>query len=556
MPERILIGVAWPYANGPIHLGHIAGCYLPADIFARYHRTAGNQVLMVSGSDQHGTPVTVRAEQEGVSPAEVAQRYHQEFLETWRRLGISFDLFTRTGTENHARVTHDIFLKLRERGYIYQRSMPLLFCPKDQRFLPDRYVVGVCPHCASDHARGDQCDECGKPLNATELVNPQCVFCATRPEVRDSEHFFLKLSAFNQQLLDWTAPQTHWRPNVYNFTRRYLAEGLHDRAITRDIEWGVSVPVEGWERKRIYVWFEAVIGYLSASIEWAERSGRPDTWKEFWQDPSCKSYNFIGKDNIPFHTIIWPAMLLGYGGLNLPYDVPANEFLSLESQQFSTSRNWAVWAPDYLERYAPDPLRYYLSANMPEAGDTDFSWREYLRRNNDELVATYGNLVHRVLTFTYRSFQGAVPEPGPQDALGSALLARSQEALQAVGGHIALCHFREAIRAAMALAQETNRYLDERAPWKTLREDRLTTATSLHTALTAIACLKQVLYPFLPFSSQTLHTLLGREGTPEAEGWRIIAPVPGQKLAKPQPLFLKLDDKVVEEETARLSRMA
>ena len=559
MAERILVCVAWPYANGPLHLGHVAGCYLPADIFARYHRTLGNQVLMVSGSDQHGTPVTVHAEQLGVSPAEVAERYHTQFLKTWRDMGISFDLFTRTGTENHERVTHEIFLKLKEKGYIYKGTMPLMYCPQDQRFLPDRYVVGSCPHCGSDHARGDQCDECGRPLNGTELVEPRCVFCGTGPEVRDSEHYFLKLSAFNQQLAEWVAQQKHWRPNVLNFTQRYLADGLHDRAITRDIEWGVAVPEPGWERKRIYVWFEAVIGYLSASIEWSDMFSppdHPDTWKEFWHDPACRSYYFIGKDNIPFHTIIWPAMIMGYGGLNLPYDVPANEFLSLENQQFSTSRNWAVWVHDYLERYEPDPLRYLLSANMPESGDTDFSWREFLRRNNDELVATYGNLVHRVLTFTYRNFNGSVPEPGPLDAASDALIHRAHDVFQSVGEPLALCHFREAIRVAMSFAQETNRYLDERAPWKTLKEDRIATATSLYSALTAIAALKQVMYPFLPFSSQKLHQLLGREGTPEEEGWSLRAPTPGQALAQPEPLFVKLDPEILDQEAARLGKKA
>ena len=579
MPERILVCVAWPYANGPIHLGHLAGCYLPADIFARYHRTAGNQVLMVSGSDQHGTPVTVRAEQEGVSPAQVAERYHNEFLDTWRRLGISFDLFTRTGTKNHEQVTHDIFLDLKEKGFIYKDTMPLMYCPVDKRFLPDRYVAGTCPNCGSDHARGDQCDECGRPLNGIELIDPKCTFCGATPEVRDSEHFFLKLSALNQQLLEWVAKQKHWRPSVYNFTERYLADGLHERAITRDMEWGVPVPEPGWEHKRIYVWFEAVIGYLSASKEWAQMFNTPeqqDRWKEFWQDPLARSYYFIGKDNIPFHTIIWPAMLMAYAGpaagpstdlrtssgqrpsadsgqrLNLPYDVPANEFLSLEGRQFSTSRNWAVWAPDYLDRYEPDPLRYLLAANMPESGDSDFSWREFLRRNNDELVATYGNLVHRVLTFTYRNFGGAVPEPGELDPATTSIIQRASSVFDEVGTPLGRCHFREAIRAAMAFAQETNRYLDERAPWKTLRIDRARTATSLYGAITAISALKQVFYPFLPFSSQKLHGLLGKAGTPEEEGWKLIMPAPGQSLRLPEPLFIKLEDKIVEEETARL----
>lgn len=554
MPERILVTTAWPYANGPIHLGHIAGCYLPADIFARYHRTLGNDVLMVSGSDQHGTPVTVRAEQEGLSPAEVVARYHASFLDTWQRLGISFDLFTTTGTKIHQKAAHAIFRSLHRDGYIYEGSMALPYCPQDRRFLPDRYVTGTCPNCGSDHARGDQCDECGRPLNATELLSPHCVFCGSAPEIKDSKHFFLKLSAFNEQLLTWVRQQRHWRDNVYKFTENFLAEGLHDRAITRDIEWGVSVPVEGWEDKRIYVWFEAVIGYLSASMEWAERSGTPEAWKPFWQDPACRSYYFIGKDNIPFHTIIWPAMIMGYGSLNLPYDVPANEFLGLEGKQFSTSRNWAVWAPDYLDRYDPDPLRYLLSANMPEGADTDFSWREFVRRNNDELVATYGNLVHRVLTFTYRNFDKKVPDAGHYDEASQLLVRHAQEALPQVGSQIGACHFREALRTAIGLARETNVYLEEKSPWRTLKTDRPATGTSLHAALTAIAALKQALYPFLPFSSQKLHTLLGREGSPEDEGWELHAPLPGQDLPEPSPLFIKLDDSIIDEETAKLGR--
>jgi len=380
--ERILIAVAWPYANGSLHLGQIAGAYLPADIFARYHRLRGNQVLMVSGSDQHGTPITVRAEQEGRPPKEVADHYHKEFLDSWQRFGITFDLFTTTDTPNHRKVSQDLFLTLRDKGYIYKDTMTLLYCPTCKRFLPDRYVEGTCPHCSFEGTRGDQCDNCGKPLNPVELIEPYCLICSSVPEVRESEHFFLRLSAFNDQLLEWVRKQAHWRQNVLNFTISFLTEGLKDRAITRDIEWGVPVPVPGFESKRIYVWFEAVIGYLSASKEWAERNGDEERWSEFWQG-DAKSYYFIGKDNIPFHTIIWPAMLMGCDGLNLPYDVPANEFLTLEGRQLSTSRNWAIWLPDYLERYDPDPLRYFLSVSMPEGGDTDFSWREFVRRNND-----------------------------------------------------------------------------------------------------------------------------------------------------------------------------
>ncbi|OGO00039.1 MAG: methionine--tRNA ligase [Chloroflexi bacterium RBG_13_52_14] len=553
MAERIFIGVAWPYANGHLHLGHIAGAYLPADIFARYHRIKGNEVLMVSGSDQHGTPVTIRAEAEGKTPQEVVSRYHQGFLDSWKKLGISFDLFTTTGTENHARVAQDFFLKLLDKGYIYKAKMPLPYCHNCRRFLPDRYVEGTCPNCKSPKARGDQCDDCGKPLNPADLIESRCSICKTPPEIKDSEHFFLRLSAFSEQLKSWVQEQNqnHWRPNVLNFTQRYLTDGLRDRAITRDIEWGVPIPLPGFDQKRIYVWFEAVIGYLSASKEWSESTGNSDKWSSYWRGDT-KSYYFIGKDNIVFHTIIWPAMLMGYGDLNLPYNVPANEFLTLDGKKLSTSRNWAVWIPDYLERYPADPLRYLMSANMPETSDADFSWREYVRRNNDELVATYGNLVQRVLSLTYRNFDGCVPATSERDPESNALLNKAKTTFDTVDKLLYDCHFREAIREAMALAQETNRYLDNKAPWKKIKDDKESAATALVTALGVICCLKTVFYPFLPFSSEKLHHLLGYSGRVEDTGWSFAVPPAGQRLLPPEHLFSKLDDKVVEEENALL----
>jgi len=551
MSERIFIGVAWPYADGPLHLGHIAGAYLPSDIFARYHRTKGNEVLMVSGSDQHGTPITIKAEQEGKKPSEIAAQYHQQFLNSWQKIGISFDLFTSTGTANHAEVSHDIFLTLLDRGYIYRSTVSQPLCPRCQRFLPDRYIEGICPYCHATGARGDQCDACGKPLNPVELIDPHCRLCGTAPQFKDSEHFFLRLSAFEDRLLAWVKQQTHWRQNVLNFTMRYLEEGLRDRAITRDIDWGIPVPIDGFESKRIYVWFEAVIGYLSASKEWAKSSGDEEKWRSFWQG-EVKSYYFIGKDNIPFHTLIWPAMLMGYDDLNLPYDVPANEFLTIEGRKLSTSRHWAVWLPDYLSRYEPDPLRYLLSINMPETGDSDFSWREFFRRNNDELVATYGNLVHRVLTFAYRNFDGSVPTPGEFDSRSQALLDKARDTLNKMDGLLYRCHFREAIRSAMSLAQETNRYLDEKSPWKIINQDRQTSATALYVAISVLSCLRTALYPFLPFSSQKLHQFLGFKGNIEDDGWQLHFPPPEQKLLPPQPLFSKLDEKLVKKETGGL----
>lgn len=550
MKEKIFIGVAWPYANGPLHLGHIAGAYLPADIFARYHRLKGNDVLMVSGSDQHGTPITVRAEQEGTTPAEVAKRWHEDFLESWRRMGISFDLFTRTGTENHYRVAQSIFNDLKEKGYIYPDKMTMLFCEKCSRFLPDRYVNGICPYCKAA-TRGDQCDSCGKPLTPMELIEPKCKHCQCAPRARETEHFFLKLSAFGDELTKWVAGQDHWRAHVKNFTLGFLKEGLKDRAITRDIDWGIPVPVPGFEDKRIYVWFEAVIGYLSASMEWAERAGDKDAWKKFWQG-DVKSYYFVGKDNVPFHTIIWPAMLMGHGSLNLPYDVPANEFLTIKGRRLSTSRNWAVWLPDYLERYDPDPLRYFLSVNMPEEGDTDFSWQEFVRRNNDELVATYGNLVNRVLTITFRNFDGKVPIPGTIDDRSKALIDKAQQTFKDVDTLIGQCRFRDTIRAVMLMSQDANRYLDEKAPWKAIKVNREDAATALYVALSVISHLKTMLSPFLPFTCARLHKYLGLSGSIEDAGWAVGQIVPGQQLVKPEILFAKLDDSVIEKEDARL----
>ena len=553
--ETILVAVAWPYANGPLHHGQLGGAYLPADIFARYHRTKGNRVVMVSGSDTHGTPITVRAEQEGRTPEEVVAQFHEQFLKTWNEIGISFDIFTSTNTENHFKVVQDLFLRLLEQGYLYTDTQELLYDPVAQRFLPDRYVEGTCPHCQYDKARGDQCDQCGRQLDATDLINPRSKTSGATPERRESEHYFFKLSALQEQLETWLSEgKEHWRKHVLNFTQGMMREGLRDRAITRDIGWGVSVPVEGYENKRIYVWFEAVIGYLSATIEWAERSGDPDAWKTFWESGKSQSYYFIGKDNIPFHTVIWPAMLLGAGGLNLPYDVPANQYITMSGSKASTSQNWAVWIHDYLTRYDPDPLRYTLSAQMPETSDSDFSWESFLRRNNDELVATWGNLVNRVLTFTVRNFDNKVPDPGPLDRDSSHLLDAAQSTLDSVGEAIGAVRLRQGLQEAFALAQEANRYLDAMAPWQTIKTDRAAAARSLFTALNVIAALRTVLYPYLPFTCTQLNTYLGATQPIEAQGWTLHALRPGTALPQPAPLFRKLEPSIVAKEEARLGR--
>jgi len=553
MPENILVCAAWPYANGSIHLGHVAGCYLPADIFARYHRLKGNNVLMVSGSDAHGTPVTITAEANGSTPEEVASSYQEEFLQDWRDLGISFDLFTSTHTDNHFSVSQDIFLKLYEKDFIYKDTMSQPYCEDHQRFLADRYVEGVCPHCHDGGARGDQCDACGNTLDPKDLIDMRHRDCSAKPVFRETEHFFLRLSAFEQQLLDWTRQQDHWKPNVKNFTVGFLEGGLKDRAITRDITWGVPVPIPGYEDKRIYVWFEAVIGYLSAAIEAGDELGNPDLWMDFWKD-NARSFYFMGKDNIPFHTVIWPAMLLGYGGYNLPYDVPANEYVNMESQKISTSRNWVINLKDAVQRYDPDPIRYTLSAIMPETSDSNFTWDEFVRRNNDELVATFGNLVNRVLSMIHRNFDGQVPS---QNNLGTSeveINKLAEATLISVSESIELCKFREGLTHCMSLAREVNRYLDEKAPWTAIKSDRDSAGTTLNNSVNIINCLKTLLHPYLPFSTQALHEMLGLEGGVETNGWTWKSQelTPGHKLGEVKRLFDKLDDSVAEEELNRL----
>ncbi len=551
--RHILVAVAWPYANGSLHLGHIAGAYLPSDIFARYHRMKGNRVLMVSGSDQHGTPVTVRAEKEGRLPQEIVAQFHPEFLRYWRELGISFDLFTTTGTENHTEVVHDVFLRLQANGYIYKGVTQQCYDPQAGRFLPDRYVEGTCPHCGSDKARGDQCDNCGRTLDPEQLINPRSRISGATPEMRDTEHFFFKLSAFQEQLLEWLRTRHGWRKHVLNSSIGWVEEGLHDRAITRDLEWGVPLPVEDLgPGKRIYVWFEAFIGYVSAAKEWSKLQGDPDAWRAWWEDPNAETYYFIGKDNIFYHTIFWPAVLMGHGGLDLPTDVPANQYVTFKGEKASKSQGIGESVLTYLDRYQPDAIRYALAANLPENADTDLTEADMIRRINDELVATWGNLVNRVLTLTHRNFNGRVPAPGAFDRRDERLIERARTTVHQVGELIEAVHLKAALGTAMALAQETNAYLNDTAPWKTARTDAERTATSLYTALCAINALKVALYPFLPFSSQNIHEYLGLAGSVESSGWEARRPEPEASLLPPEPLFKKIEVPAVEGE-ARLS---
>jgi methionyl-tRNA synthetase len=585
MTETILVSVAWPYSNADIHVGNIAGAYLPADVFARFHRLKGNRVLMVSGTDAHGTPITVRADSEGVSAEEVYRRFHRRFLDLFVKYGLTYDLFTTTHTENHFQVAQDIFLAVRDNGYLFTQKENQWYDPDKNRFLPDRYVEGECYLCHYPNARGDQCDNCGNLLDSTQLIHPRARGGGPL-ELRETEHFYLDLAKLAPALREYlNADKAHWRPNVINRSRQDVEE-LHERAITRDLDWGIPVPVEGWTGKCLYVWFEAVIGYFSASIEWAKNAGRPQAWKDWWYDPQAKTYYFIGKDNIPFHAVIWPAQLIGARRLyetdpdktlNLPYDVPANEFLNLEGQKISGSRNWAVWGLDALERYDADALRYYLIANMPEAKDADWSWAEFVARNNNELVATWGNLANRVLSFAYKNFEGEVPDPGNLRPEDRELIAAVDAGFGSVGDLIGAVKLRAALSEALRVAGEVNRYLDVRAPWSEIKTDRAAAAKTVYAALRAIDSLKILFAPFVPFSSEKLHACFGytyplfgeqkivtySEAAGEHEAltylpanatgkWQPSQLKPHQVLRKPEPLFKKLEEDVAEQEVARL----
>ena len=533
----VLVAVAWPYASGSRHLGHLAGAYLPADIYARHQRLVGNRVLMVSGSDVHGTPITVRADAEGVTPRDIADRYHAEFVADWDRLGISWDLYTSTGTENHAAVTHDLFLRLLENGHIDRRTSDQYYDAEAGRFLPDRYIEGTCPHCHYAEARGDQCEDCGRTLDPEELVDPRSKITGGTPEVRQTEHFYLRLSDFSEALGAWLDGRQGWRRHVLNFSKGWVEDGLHDRAITRDLDWGVEVPVDDLgPGKRIYVWFEAVIGYLSASKEWAQLQGDPEAWRDWWEGDEARSVYFIGKDNIPFHTIIWPGMLLGYGGLNLPTDVPANQYVTFKGGKASASRGVGLTIGEGLDLFQADALRYALAASLPEQSDTDLSIDEIGRRINEELVATRGNLVNRVLSMVHSTCGGVVPEVGNRTADDLAVLATVDGALDVVTDLIERVELRAALRTGMDAAATVNAYLNATEPWKLARSDPERAQAVLGTALAAVAGVRVALSPYLPFSTVALDDELG-----PVDAWQRREPVPGSPIGKPVPLFAKVD---------------
>jgi methionyl-tRNA synthetase len=593
--RHVLTAVAWPYASGPRHIGHVAGFGVPSDVFSRYHRMVGNRVLMVSGTDEHGTPILVAADREGRTPRETADRYNRLIAEDLQVLGLSYDLFTRTTTSNHYRVTQEIFLGLLKNGYVFPQTTLGAISPSTGRTLPDRYIEGTCPICGYDSARGDQCDNCGNQLDPTDLINPRSRINGETPMFVETEHYFLDLPAFAGALGTWLQSKNgQWRPNVLKFALNLL-DDLKPRAITRDLDWGVPVPLDGWRDrpdKRIYVWFDAVIGYLSASIEWAARSGDPDAWRAWWQREDADSYYFMGKDNIVFHAEIWPALLMGYSGrgdkggtpgkygvLNLPTEVVSSEFLTMEAQKFSASRGVGILVRDFMSRYDADALRYYLCAAGPETSDTDFTWAEFLRRNNDELVAGWGNLVNRSVSMAAKNF-GAIPAAAELTDADRELLRTTQAGFGTVGDLLASSHQKAALNESMRVVAATNKYFSDQAPWKLRESEPERFGTVLHVALQAVDDCKTLLTPFLPHSADQVHRLLGNDetwsGMPElrqvsddeggpdygvltgkydeaAARWESRPIVAGTRLETPRPVFKKLDPSIVDEELARLT---
>jgi len=537
MSKNILVCVAWPYASGSRHLGHIGGAYLPADIFARYHRIIENNVLMVSGSDAHGTPITVRADEEGVTPIDIVEKYHHEFLGYWDKLSISWDNYTTTMTENHKEVVQDIFLKLLEKEYIYKKKTLQAYDSSEERFLPDRYVEGTCPKCDYKSARGDQCDSCSSTLDPEELINPKSKISGNEAEFKETEHFFLKLSAVSEELLPWLETKDDWRPHVINWAKSFVKEGLQDRAITRDLDWGIEIPVDDLgDGKKIYVWFEAVIGYLSASIEWASKEDGRD-WKEWWKKEESESYYFIGKDNVPFHSVIWPAILVAYGDLNLPTNVPANQYILIKGEKASASRSVGKTLSEYLDEWEPDAIRYTLASVLPEQADSELSESEMIRRNNEELVATWGNLVQRVFKQIENNIEN-ISNASSETDVDSALLKLGEEAYKTVGSHIENIELKNALQEAMRYVSKVNIYLNETEPWKIIKEDNERASRILYTALTAIDTCANLLYPFMPSTSEKVRTAIPKDSE---DKWSVNSIKIGTQIEPIGHLFKKFD---------------
>jgi methionyl-tRNA synthetase len=546
--KNIFIGAAWPYANNSLHLGHVSAL-IGSDILARYFRQSGADVLFVSGSDCHGTPIVVAAEEQNIEPREIALKFHKEFRQNLiDGLSFTYDNYTNTLTDHHKKVVQEIFLKLYEQGDIYTKVETLPYCPKCDRFLPDRYIEGTCPKCGYKNARGDQCDECASLLDPKDLINPRCKVCQTTPEFRESEHFFLKLSKYQSQIEDLLKHAENWRVNAKGFTAKLLKEGLRDRAITRDTKWGIPIPVEGYEDKRIYVWFEAVSGYLTGSVEYSHVLGSPDLWKKFWENEKAYHYYVHGKDNIPFHTIIWPAILMANGGLNLPNAIISSEYLTLEKKQFSKSRNWAVWLPEFLENFNGEYLRYILTANGSETSDADFSWKEFQERVNKELIGNFSNFIYRTLQLIENNFDSKLEANLELNEKQTEFIEKAIISYENSGNLIENGHFREALKVIFELAESGNKFLAETEPWKKIKENKSEAEKDLLTCYLVIYQFSALIKPFLPQTSDNLTKITGRI----SDEWAFEKPNT-VKLNKSFPLFKRIEDEEIEREISKLN---
>ena len=551
--KRTLVTTALPYANGPVHIGHLAGVYVPADIYVRYKRMKGDEVLFIGGSDEHGVPIAIKAKAEGVSPQEVVDRYHTLIKESFARLGIDFDIYSRTTSETHEKTASAFFTKLYESGKLIEQTSEQYYDPEAKQFLADRYITGTCPHCHNERAYGDQCEACGTSLSATDLIDPHSAISGAKPELRETKHWYLPLGDYESFLREWILEgHKEWKPNVYGQCKSWLDLGLQPRAVTRDLDWGIPVPLQGAEGKVLYVWFDAPIGYISNTKELL-----PDSWRTWWCDPETRLIHFIGKDNIVFHCIIFPAMLKAEGSFNLPDNVPANEFLNLEGDKISTSRNWAIWLHEYLDEMPgkEDVLRYVLTANAPETKDNDFTWRDYQARNNNELVAIYGNFVNRALVLTHKYFDGKVPPLGHLTEIDEEMLREVAAIPAELDNQLEHFHFREALKTAMQLARIGNKYLADTEPWKVIKSDPDRVATILHLALQLVGNLSIAFAPFTPFSTRRLLAMLQvEEGGFAFSRFGATDLLPeGHQLGTPELLFDKIEDEVIQ---AQLDKLA
>ncbi|WP_345220616.1 methionine--tRNA ligase [Hymenobacter koreensis] len=552
LPKRYTVTAALPYANGPVHIGHLAGVYLPADIYVRYLRAQGRDVKFICGSDEHGVPITIRAQKEGVTPQQVVDKYHAIIRDSFKEFGVSFDIYSRTSNETHHKTASDFFRKLYEAGQFTEQTSLQYYDEQADQFLADRYIVGTCPTCANENAYGDQCEKCGSSLSPTELINPRSMLSGNHPVLRETKHWYLPLDQYEPWLREWIVEghKQDWKTNVYGQCKSWIDQGLHPRAVTRDLDWGVPVPVEGADGKVLYVWFDAPIGYISATKDLLPG----DAWKPYWQDPETKLLHFIGKDNIVFHCIIFPAMLKAHGEFILPDNVPANEFLNLEGDKISTSRNWAVWLHEYLQDFPgkADVLRYVLCANAPETKDNDFTWKDYQARNNNELLATLGNFVNRAVVLTHKFFEGRVPVAGPLDELDEEVLRQLSEFPQRIGDLIENYRFRDALAEVLNLARVGNKYLADTEPWKLIKTDPTRTASILHVSLQLTAALATLLEPFLPESAQKLATMLRTEQGAWSQAGRATLLPEGHQLGEAFLLFEKIEDATVEAQVQKL----